>query len=40
MLGGDYDAVTDGAALANLLTRQMRDVSHDRHLETMYSATA
>jgi Peptidase family S41/N-terminal domain of Peptidase_S41 in eukaryotic IRBP len=35
--GGDYDAVRDGAALADLLTKQMRDVSHDMHLVVVYS---
>jgi hypothetical protein len=34
---GDDDAATDGAAFAGLLTRQMRDVSHDMHLEVVYS---
>jgi Peptidase family S41/N-terminal domain of Peptidase_S41 in eukaryotic IRBP len=34
---GDYDALTDGAAFAALLTRQLRDVSHDMHLEVVYS---
>jgi Peptidase family S41/N-terminal domain of Peptidase_S41 in eukaryotic IRBP len=34
---GDDDATTDGAAFANLLTRQLRDVSHDMHLEVVYS---
>jgi hypothetical protein len=34
---GDYSAVTDGAAFADLLTRQMRDVSHDLHLDVVYS---
>ncbi len=34
---GDDDAVTDGAAFASLLTRQMRDVSLDRHLTLDYS---
>jgi Peptidase family S41/N-terminal domain of Peptidase_S41 in eukaryotic IRBP len=34
---GDDDAVTDSSAFAELLTRQMRDVSHDRHLEVLYS---
>ena len=33
---GDDDAVTDGAAFAALLTRQMRDVSSDRHLTLEY----
>jgi hypothetical protein len=34
---GDDDAVTDGRAFAELLTRQMREVSHDMHLEVVYS---
>ena len=34
---GDYDAVTDGPAFADLLTRQLRDVSHDAHLDVVYS---
>lgn len=34
---GDDDAQTDGGAFANLLTRQMRDVSHDLHLDLFYS---
>ncbi len=34
---GDDDAVTDGAAFAALLTRQLRDASHDLHLEVVYS---
>jgi len=33
---GDNEA-SDGAAFADLLTRQMRDVSHDMHLEVVYS---
>jgi hypothetical protein len=33
---GDDDAVTDGAAFAALLTRQLREVSHDLHLEVAY----
>lgn len=33
---GDYEAVTDGAAFADLLTRHIRDVSHDMHLEVAY----
>lgn len=36
---GDDDSATDGSAFANLLTRQIRDVSHDLHLDVMYSAT-
>jgi hypothetical protein len=34
---GDDDAMTGGTAFADLLTRQMRDVSHDIHLEVVYS---
>jgi hypothetical protein len=34
---GDDDAATDGRAFAALLTRQMRDVSPDRHLTLDYS---
>lgn len=34
---GDYDAVTDDAAFADLLTRQIRDVSHDMNLIVVYS---
>ena len=34
---GDYDAITDGSAFAALLTKQLRDVSHDLHLDVVYS---
>ena len=34
---GDYDAVTDGDAFADLLTRNLKDVSHDGHLRVGYS---
>ena len=34
---GDDDTATDGRGFAELLTRQMRDVSHDRHLEVLFS---
>jgi hypothetical protein len=34
---GDDSVVTEGGAFADLLTRQMRDVSHDMHLEVVYS---
>jgi N-terminal domain of Peptidase_S41 in eukaryotic IRBP len=34
---GDDKATTDGAAFADLLTRQLREVSHDMHLEVVYS---
>lgn len=34
---GDDDSVTDRGALAGLLTRQIRDASHDMHLDVIYS---
>jgi hypothetical protein len=34
---GEYDAIDDGDAFAHQLTSQMRDVSHDLHLELVYS---
>jgi Peptidase family S41/N-terminal domain of Peptidase_S41 in eukaryotic IRBP len=34
---GDDNAAADGSAFADLLTRQMRDVSHDMHLMMVYS---
>jgi len=34
---GDDDAMTDGKTFARQLTIQMRDVSHDMHLELVYS---
>ncbi len=34
---GDDDAVQTGAAFAALLTKQMREESHDQHLEVVYS---
>ncbi|MBZ5555525.1 MAG: S41 family peptidase [Acidobacteriia bacterium] len=36
---GENDAVTDGLAFASLLTRRLREVSHDLHLEVIYSQT-
>jgi Peptidase family S41 len=33
----DDEQLTDGEAFANLLTNQIRDVSHDMHLEVVYS---
>ncbi len=36
---GDDDGATDGQALANLLTRQMDEISRDEHLVLVYSAT-
>jgi hypothetical protein len=35
---GDDDAATDGQAFADLLTKQMKDVSHDGQLVMRYSA--
>jgi len=35
---GDYDAVTDGLVFADLLTRQMQDVSHDKYVVMIYGA--
>lgn len=35
---GDDDRVADGGAFAGVLTRQMREVSHDMHLNVIYSA--
>jgi hypothetical protein len=34
---GDYDAVTAGPTFADLLTRQLRDVSQDTRLDVIYS---
>jgi hypothetical protein len=34
---GEYDSLVDGQAYANLLTRQLRNVSRDMHLEVVYS---
>lgn len=34
---GDYDGLPDGARFADLVTKDMRAVSHDTHLELVYS---
>jgi len=34
---GEYDAVTDGSAFAEMLTANLRDVSHDKHLRVDFS---
>jgi hypothetical protein len=34
---GDDNAIAESGAFADLLTRQMREVSHDMHLEVVYS---
>ncbi len=37
---GGYDAVTSGEDFAELLTQQLREISHDKHLSVHYSAAA
>ena len=34
---GEYDAVTNGATFASLLTEHLREVSHDKHLGVRFS---
>ena len=34
---GDYDAISDGDAFAARLTKDLQDVSHDRHLRVDFS---
>lgn len=34
---GDYDAISDGDAFAARLTKDLQDVSHDRHLRVNFS---
>jgi len=34
----EYDTITSAAFFSNLLTRQLQDVSHDKHLRVRYSA--
>jgi hypothetical protein len=34
---GEYDSVTDGSAFARMLTDQLQDVSHDKHLRVDFS---
>lgn len=34
---GDYEPQTDGAVFADVLTKQLQDVSHDKHLRVIYS---
>jgi hypothetical protein len=34
---GEYDSVTDGGALARMLTDQLQEVSHDKHLRVDFS---
>ncbi|MFZ0639810.1 MAG: S41 family peptidase [Candidatus Acidiferrales bacterium] len=36
---GEYDSVTDGDAFATMLTANLRDVSHDKHLRVDFSPT-
>jgi len=35
---GEYDRVTDGQTLADLLTQELKEVSHDAHLRMLYSS--
>lgn len=35
-VAGDYDSITKGQTFARLLTRQLRDLSHDAHLSVQY----
>ncbi len=37
---GEFDSVTEGGALAAILTKDFRDVSHDMHLEVRFSPIA
>jgi len=37
---GEYDAVTNGASFARILTENFQDVSHDRHLRVNFSPRA
>jgi len=37
---GDDDAATDGEVFAGLLTRQMTEASHDKHVAMVYSAVS
>ena len=34
---GEYDSVTDGSAFARMLTEQLQEVSHDKHLRIDFS---
>jgi hypothetical protein len=34
---GDYDSITDGEAFAEALTKDLREVSHDKHLRVNFS---
>jgi Peptidase family S41/N-terminal domain of Peptidase_S41 in eukaryotic IRBP len=34
---GDYNAITDGAAFADLLSRQLREVGQDQRIDVLYS---
>lgn len=37
---GEYDSTTDGDTFAKMLTDNLRDVSHDKHLRVNYSPAA
>jgi len=34
---GDYDAISDGSVFASRLTKDLREVSHDKHLNVIYT---
>ena len=34
---GEYDSVTDGSKFAGMLTDQLQEVSHDKHLRVDFS---
>jgi retinol-binding protein 3 len=34
---GDYDAISDGDAFASRLTKDLQEVSHDKHLNVNFS---
>jgi hypothetical protein len=38
--GGDYSQVSNGVAFESLLTQQLREVSHDKHLRVSFSPIA
>lgn len=38
--GGDYDTITTGEELAQLLTKHLQEVSKDKHLHVFYRSAA
>jgi retinol-binding protein 3 len=39
MRNGDYDGIREGKLFAEKLTNDLREISHDKHLQVYYSAT-